>query len=134
MSHTTEKVGPWPASRSAEPSTTLTGRGPYAVDCRSTQRRAPAVRSSVDWQQNRSQHPPWCAELARLIWFARALTLSGIASLILWVIFREHLPWWASALMLAGAAIAPMEAVTAARKAGRPEDPDQQCRDCRGPQ
>lgn len=50
-------------------------------------------------------------------WVARGLAAVGLTLLVAWVVFRAWLPWWASALMLAGATIAAIEAVFIVRKA-----------------
>lgn len=41
---------------------------------------------------------------------ARVLATTGVAWLAVWAIFHARLPWWASALMLASASIASIEA------------------------
>lgn len=52
------------------------------------------------------------------VWLVCALTAVSVALFVAWLLFGDHLPWWASSLTLAGSVIASLEAVHLARKAG----------------
>lgn len=59
-------------------------------------------------------HPPLDKPTGHVA--AGGLAVTGVALLVAWAIFRAWLPWWASALTLACAAIAAIEAAVIARK------------------
>jgi uncharacterized membrane protein YdbT with pleckstrin-like domain len=54
-------------------------------------------------------------------WVARTLAVAAVALLVIWVLVHAYLPWWASALLLAGVPIAAIEAVRIARAVSRDE-------------